>query len=334
MYHWEADQEDFLVLMGEALLIIEGEERPLRQWDFVHCPPEAKHTIVGAGDSTSLVLAVGARDKTAARTGAATASTRRRSATAPASSRRRAIPRRRTRAIPHATPSASATAGSRASAPSSQAFRAAARSPASRPRGRVVSRSGAQGIDRPARRDRRAVRRGRRGGRAPHPLAARTGEQAGRPDRLRLLVRDRDLHRDLRARRGGDHLLAHRRSARGPTTTPTAPPIHGHTGLEIVWTAIPACSSPRSRSSARSCSPRTTTPATDHAERSNVTAQQFAWSFKYPDYGNVDLGDAPAPGRPAGRARDAPSLDVIHSFWVPEFGQKQDAVPGQRHAAS
>jgi len=63
MYHWEADQEDFLVLSGEALLIIEGEERSLRQWDFVHCPPEAKHTIVGAGDSTSLVLAVGARDK-------------------------------------------------------------------------------------------------------------------------------------------------------------------------------------------------------------------------------------------------------------------------------
>jgi uncharacterized cupin superfamily protein len=62
MYHWEADQEDFLVLSGEALLIIEGEERPLRQWDFVHCPPEAKHTIVGAGDGC-LCLAVGARDK-------------------------------------------------------------------------------------------------------------------------------------------------------------------------------------------------------------------------------------------------------------------------------
>jgi uncharacterized cupin superfamily protein len=39
MYHWEADQEDFLVVAGEALLIVEGEERPLRQWDFVHCPP-------------------------------------------------------------------------------------------------------------------------------------------------------------------------------------------------------------------------------------------------------------------------------------------------------
>jgi uncharacterized cupin superfamily protein len=61
MYHWEADQEDFLVLAGEALLIIEGEERPLRQWDFVHCPAKAKHTIVGAGDRPCVVLAVGAR---------------------------------------------------------------------------------------------------------------------------------------------------------------------------------------------------------------------------------------------------------------------------------
>jgi uncharacterized cupin superfamily protein len=62
MYHWEADQEDFLVLSGEALLIVEGEERPLRQWDFVHCPPETKHIIVGAGDAPCAVVAVGARE--------------------------------------------------------------------------------------------------------------------------------------------------------------------------------------------------------------------------------------------------------------------------------
>jgi uncharacterized cupin superfamily protein len=61
MYHWEADQEDFLVLSGEALLIVEGEERPLRQWDFVHCPPETKHVIIGAGEVPCVVLAVGAR---------------------------------------------------------------------------------------------------------------------------------------------------------------------------------------------------------------------------------------------------------------------------------
>ena len=64
MYHWEADQEDFLVLAGEALLIVEGEERRLRQWDFVHCPPATNHSIIGAGDGPCLVLAVGARDRT------------------------------------------------------------------------------------------------------------------------------------------------------------------------------------------------------------------------------------------------------------------------------
>jgi len=62
MYHWEANQEDFLILSGEALLLVEGEERPLRQWDFVHCPPETKHIILGAGDGPCVVLAVGARE--------------------------------------------------------------------------------------------------------------------------------------------------------------------------------------------------------------------------------------------------------------------------------
>jgi uncharacterized cupin superfamily protein len=62
MYHSEADQEDFLVLAGEALLIVEGEERPLRQWDLVHCPSGTEHIIVGAGDAPCLVLAVGARE--------------------------------------------------------------------------------------------------------------------------------------------------------------------------------------------------------------------------------------------------------------------------------
>jgi uncharacterized cupin superfamily protein len=61
MYHWEADQEDFLVVHGEALLIAEGEERPLRQWDFVHCPVGMNHVIVGAGNGPCVVVAVGAR---------------------------------------------------------------------------------------------------------------------------------------------------------------------------------------------------------------------------------------------------------------------------------
>jgi uncharacterized cupin superfamily protein len=63
MYHWEADQEDFLVIAGEALLIVEGEERPLRQWDLVHCPPGTKHTIIGAGETACVIVAVGARDR-------------------------------------------------------------------------------------------------------------------------------------------------------------------------------------------------------------------------------------------------------------------------------
>jgi uncharacterized cupin superfamily protein len=61
MYHWEADQEGFLVLSGEALLIVEGEERPLRQWDYFHCPPNVSHTIVGAGSGPCAILALGAR---------------------------------------------------------------------------------------------------------------------------------------------------------------------------------------------------------------------------------------------------------------------------------
>jgi uncharacterized cupin superfamily protein len=61
MYHWEVDQEDFLVISGEAILIIEGEERPLRAWDFVHCPSGTSHTIVGAGDGPCVVVSVGAR---------------------------------------------------------------------------------------------------------------------------------------------------------------------------------------------------------------------------------------------------------------------------------
>jgi uncharacterized cupin superfamily protein len=63
MYHFENDQEDFLVLKGEALAVVEGQERPLRQWDFLHCPPGTNHVIVGTGTGPCLVLAVGARDR-------------------------------------------------------------------------------------------------------------------------------------------------------------------------------------------------------------------------------------------------------------------------------
>ena len=61
MYHAESAQEDFLVLHGECLLLVEGEERPLKQWDFVHAPPGTRHVFVGAGDGPCTVLMVGAR---------------------------------------------------------------------------------------------------------------------------------------------------------------------------------------------------------------------------------------------------------------------------------
>jgi len=63
MYHWETDQEDFLVLAGEPVLVCEGVQRRLSAWDFVHCPAGAGHVIVGAGETRCLVLAVGARDR-------------------------------------------------------------------------------------------------------------------------------------------------------------------------------------------------------------------------------------------------------------------------------
>jgi len=61
MYHGEEAQEDFLILAGAGVLIVEGEERPLRAWDFVHCPAWTKHVIVAAGSEPLVVLAVGAR---------------------------------------------------------------------------------------------------------------------------------------------------------------------------------------------------------------------------------------------------------------------------------
>ena len=61
MYHRENQQEDFLVLFGECLLVVEGQERPLKSWDFVHCPPETNHVFVGAGDGPCGILSIGHR---------------------------------------------------------------------------------------------------------------------------------------------------------------------------------------------------------------------------------------------------------------------------------
>jgi len=88
MYHRESNQEDFLVLSGECLLIVEGEERRLHAWDLAHCPAGTTHAFVGAGDGPCVILMVG-RARRRARS--STRATRWRSATAPALRRTRRI---------------------------------------------------------------------------------------------------------------------------------------------------------------------------------------------------------------------------------------------------
>jgi cytochrome c oxidase subunit II len=111
-----------------------------------------------------------------------------------------------------------------------------------------------------------------------------------------------------------------------PEDETDGPPIHGHTGLEIVWTAIPAV-----LVTAISIVSAIVLAKNDDAGtnpiRIAVTAQQFAWSFEYPGEPKVTSGDLVLPVGEAAKLT-LRSLDVIHAFWVPEFGQKSDAVPG------
>jgi cytochrome c oxidase subunit 2 len=103
------------------------------------------------------------------------------------------------------------------------------------------------------------------------------------------------------------------------------PPIHGHTGVEILWTAVPVV--------------LVITIATvsavalaknDHFSKDDlvveVTARQFAWTFTYPTYGNLTTSVLRLPVDRSAKLK-LTSQDVIHSFYVPEFGQKQDALP-------
>jgi cytochrome c oxidase subunit II len=111
------------------------------------------------------------------------------------------------------------------------------------------------------------------------------------------------------------------------------PPIHGHTGLEIAWTAVPAA-----LVTSISIVSAIVLAKNDHVPKASaanplkplvveVTAQQFAWSFKYTGFGNLTSATLKLPLDKPVKLRIT-SLDVNHSFWVPEFGQKQDAVPG------
>jgi uncharacterized cupin superfamily protein len=61
LYHAEENQEDFLVVAGECLLLVEDEERPLRAWDFVHCPPGTAHAFVATGRGPCVIVMTGAR---------------------------------------------------------------------------------------------------------------------------------------------------------------------------------------------------------------------------------------------------------------------------------
>ena len=111
-----------------------------------------------------------------------------------------------------------------------------------------------------------------------------------------------------------------------PDDDSDGPPIHGHTGLEIVWTLIPTV-----LVTAIGIFSAMVLARDDALGKNvlnvNVSAEQFAWSFSYPEAKNLTTGVLRLP---VGRSVELSfkALDVIHSFWVPEFGQKQDTVPG------
>ncbi len=112
-----------------------------------------------------------------------------------------------------------------------------------------------------------------------------------------------------------------------PDDDSDGPPIHGHTGIEIVWTAVPAILVTAISVISGVVLVQNDRAGTGHLNV-NVTARQFEWSFEYPGAGNLTSAKLYLP-RDRSVELHLTSLDVIHSFWVPEFGQKQDALPGQ-----
>jgi len=111
-----------------------------------------------------------------------------------------------------------------------------------------------------------------------------------------------------------------------PDDDSDGPPIHGHTGLEIVWTLIPTILVTSIGIVSAIVLGRNDAQG-KNVFRVNVVAQQFAWSFSYPEAHNLTSGVLRLP---VNRSIELSfkALDVIHSFWVPQFGQKQDTVPG------
>jgi cytochrome c oxidase subunit II len=113
---------------------------------------------------------------------------------------------------------------------------------------------------------------------------------------------------------------------RDPDDDTDGPPVHGHTGLEIAWTAIPfllvtaiaiVSAIVLAKDDAAGANPL----------KVNVVAQQFKWSFFYPQSGNKESDELVLPVNRS-VVLTMTAKDVIHSFWVPEFSQKQDLVPG------
>ena len=111
-----------------------------------------------------------------------------------------------------------------------------------------------------------------------------------------------------------------------PDDDAEGPPIHGHTGLEIAWTAVPAILViALGIVSAVVMSKNGETK--DDALQVRAIGQQFAWKFEYPEHGDFESGELVLPvNQQAHFTMEA--VDVIHSFWVPNLGQKMDAVPG------
>jgi len=111
-----------------------------------------------------------------------------------------------------------------------------------------------------------------------------------------------------------------------PDDDSDGPPIHGHTGLEIAWTIVPTL-----LVTAIGISSAIVLSNDDALGKNvlhiNVIAQQFAWTFSYPDSKNLTSATLMLP-KDRSVLLTFTSKDVIHSFWVPEFGQKQDTVPG------
>jgi cytochrome c oxidase subunit II len=111
-----------------------------------------------------------------------------------------------------------------------------------------------------------------------------------------------------------------------PDDDSDGPPIHGHTGLEVFWTAIPAVLVTAIAIVSAVVLAKNGEAGTN-ALKVNVFAQQFAWRFEYPQHDNLRSGELVLP-LDRGVELDIQAADVIHAFWVPEMGQKQDAVPG------